>query len=105
MRALIMVRRFHQLFDMIRWQLPEGMDDANGGKVWRLKNGLYGLKQASRAWNTKFTDFLTDCGLMQSAADNCVFHGIINGDRVILLFYVDDGMILSNNRDTLNSIQ
>lgn len=90
------------LEEEIYMAIPEGMDGANGGKVCRLRKSLYGLKQASRAWNTKFTDFLAVCGLTQSAADNCVFHGIINGDRVILLLYVDDGMILSSSGDTLN---
>lgn len=69
-------------------EVPEGMNNANGERVCRLKKSLYGLKQASRAWNTKFTDFLADCGLMQSTADNCIFHGVIDGDKVILLLYV-----------------
>lgn len=83
------------LEEEIFMELPEGMKDANGERVCRLRKSLYGLKQASRAWNTKFTDFLADCGLMQSTADNCVFHGIIDRNKVILLLYVDDGMILS----------
>lgn len=90
------------LEEEIYMDMPEGFDEANNGKVCLLKKSLYGLKQASRAWNTKFTNFLRDCNLKQSEADSCVFSGNVHGNKVILLLYVDDGMILSNNEETLN---
>lgn len=92
------------LEEEIFMELPEGTDGAKSGKVCRLSKSLYGLKQASRAWNTKFAGFLRDCGLTQSHADNCVFSGLINGDKVFLLLYVDDGMIMSNSMKTLNAM-
>lgn len=70
----------------------------------RLKRSLYGLKQASRAWNSKFVEFLRSCGLEQSQADSCLFHGQIDDTKVIVLLYVDDGLILSHSKNAINSL-
>ena len=40
--------------------------------VCRLKRSLYGLKQSSRSWNSKFNEFITMYGLKPSVADPCV---------------------------------
>lgn len=75
---------------------PEGFCDGTG-KVCRLFKGLYGLKQASRAWNNKLHGFLTEFGFQQVKSDHCVYfmknHEII----VILGIYVDDGLLCCNS--------
>jgi hypothetical protein len=43
------------------------------GEVCRLNKTLYGLKQASRAWNVKFHGFLANYGFVRSDADPCVY--------------------------------
>jgi hypothetical protein len=75
----------------------------------RLLKSLYGLKQASRAWNQKFHAFIMKFGLTQSKADPCVYfqhqrEGEIDEVLIILIIYVDDGIILSNRKQTLTHI-
>lgn len=50
-------------------------------KVCLLLKSLYGLKQASRNWNRKFSNFLKLYNLKVSSADLCVFFR--NGERKI----------------------
>lgn len=85
------------LYTTICMEVPKGVIVNNDNMVCRLKKSLYGLKQASRVWNEKFTEFLKDFNMVQSQSDGCVFRGEINGHKVILLLYVDDGLVLSSN--------
>ncbi|KAL2252650.1 UNVERIFIED_CONTAM: Retrovirus-related Pol polyprotein from transposon TNT 1-94 [Sesamum indicum] len=43
------------------------------GIVSRLKKSLYGLKQASRQWNSEFTERIKGLGFKQSKYDYCLF--------------------------------
>lgn len=71
---------------------PTGYDDKSG-KVCRLNRSLYGLKQASRCWNQKFTSFLKNFGFETSKADSCVFISNKTGNIMILAIYIDDGLV------------
>lgn len=88
----------------IYMEIPKGVETSNENDVCCLKKSLYGLKQASRVWNEKFTKFLKDFNMVQSKADGCVFRRVINGQTVILLLYVDDGLVLSSSKDGLDQV-
>ncbi len=83
---------YGELEDEIYMRQPEGyIGDSN--KVCKLSKSLYGLKQAPRCWNKKFVSFLEKHGLEQSEADPCLFTGSMNGNKLLLVIYVDDGLI------------
>lgn len=86
-------------------KIPEGIEAEEGDLVCRLNKSLYGLRQSSRVWNIEFTQFLTKFEMKQSAADNCVFIGYINGHKVILALFVDDGLMLSPNMGALECMR
>lgn len=83
---------YGDLEEQIFMKQPEGFDDGTG-RVCLLNKSLYGLKQASRCWNSKFTTFLKRFGLTENAADPCVFTGNNNGSRIYLAIYIDDGLV------------
>lgn len=91
------------LDETIYMKIPDGIQH-NDGQVCRLKRSLYGLKQSSRVWNSRFVDFAKDCNLKQSLSDPCVFHGDICGEKVILLLYVDDGLLLSCSQKAIDTL-
>lgn len=70
----------------------------------KLIKSIYGLKQSSRCWNEKFSSFLTSYGFQPCPSDNCVFVGCFNDVKVILVIYVDDGLLLSKSKDVLSDI-
>lgn len=84
-------------------EVPEGVSVKNNF-VLKLNKSLYGLKQASRCWNKRFTDFLTKYGFIQSQADNCIYTGIFNGNRVFLIIYVDDALVISSSDQLIKEI-
>ena len=74
-------------------------------KVYHLKKAIYGLKQASREWNKSIESTLTKLGLTQSVADQCVYLKRRNSMLTMVAVYVDDILIASNDKTTMNSIK
>lgn len=77
---------------------PKAFNDGTH-RVCRLNKSIYGLKQASRMWYEKMTDFLTKNGLKQSTNDQCVYYYHGRTRFFILALYVDDMLIFSNNQE------
>ena len=92
---------YGDLEEEIYMEQPDGWTDGTD-KVCALKKGLYGLKQASRQWNVKFSNFLSRCGLKQSRADPCVFTAGDLSVEMMLCLYVDDGLICCKTDDQMN---
>lgn len=93
-----------ELKEEIYMKIPEGLK--NPGKlVCRLQKTLYGLKQASRAWNQVFDDFVKFLRLSQSEVDKCLYTGIFDGNKVFLLLYVDDILIAGVREKDVNYLK
>lgn len=82
---------------------PIGYEDGTS-KVCRLLKSLYGLKQASRTWNTKFSKFLKAYELDVSAADPCVFVSNKNGKKLVLGLFIDDGIIAATDKEDITNL-
>jgi hypothetical protein len=78
---------------------PEGFSDGTD-KVCLLRKSLYGLKQASRIWNSDIHNTLTKLKFKQCRSDPCVYVHRKAEQLIILLLWVDD-MVLAYNDDNL----
>jgi hypothetical protein len=58
--------------------------------VCRLKEAMYMLKQAPRAWYGRIDSFLTSLGFTKSKVDSNLYLKVMNDESVMLLLYVDD---------------
>lgn len=91
--------------EKIYMEQPQGYNKSN--LVCKLHKSLYGLKQASMEWNKCFTDFLIAFNLKPLSRDSCVFvNKSCNLNRkeepiLIICIYVDDGLIMSNQRNMI----
>ena len=72
--------------------------------VCKLRKSLYGLKQSPRCRNKNFSDFLLSFGFIQSTADPCLFHGVFRSKKVLLVLYVDDVLLLCEDKEILDHI-
>lgn len=86
------------LDECILMNQPECFHDGSS-KVCRLKKSIYGLKQASRVWNSKLNEALTELGLVRSNADPCIYYSMENNRMAIIAVYVDDILLLSNDNN------
>lgn len=70
--------------------------------VCRLKKALYGLKQAPRAWYGKIFHYLIFCGFKVSDADSSLFIKRESYLHLLVLSYVDDMVITSNDESDIS---
>lgn len=91
------------LSETIYMEQPPGFDNGNKSKVCLLKRGIYGLKQASRIWNSKVHSLLSKHGYKQSKCEPCVYTNNCNDDLCIIALYVDDFYIFSSHNSCLRS--
>ena len=81
---------------------PQGfVDSSKPNHVCQLHKAIYGLKQAPRAWYLRLTNYLQSLGFIGSNADTSLFFRNFGGEFTVLLIYVDDIAVTSNNSATL----
>ena len=66
-------------------------------KVCKLQRSIYGLKQASRSWNTHFNDVIKMFGFIKNEEESCVFKRASGSTVVFLVLYVDDILLIGND--------
>lgn len=82
-------------------QLPPGYSSANGSKVCKLKENLYGLKQASR----QRYSMLSKVDYTQSKVDYSLFTKNIKNTFTAILVYVDDIIMAGSYLDSINALK
>ena len=96
---------YGELNEEIYLQQPEGYVAADKeNHVCHLHKSLYGLKQASRVWNRHFDTFLKEFGLQTSTADPCLYIRRQKDEFIIVVIWVDDGLVCSNSSAAIGSI-
>ncbi|KAL6334568.1 hypothetical protein AAG906_018907 [Vitis piasezkii] len=71
----------------------------------KLNRSIYGLKQASRSWNTCFDQTIKTFGFDQCHDESCVYKKW-NGKKVVfLVLYVDDILLIGNCIGMLTSVK
>ena len=99
---------YGELNEEIFMEIPNGLevsDDMKLSKVCKLKRSLYGLKISPKKWNKKFSEEVRKLGLENDLHDPCLFTWRKNGNIAIIILYVDDMLIASNNSEKLNQIK
>jgi hypothetical protein len=69
--------------------------------VCRLNHCMYILKQAPRAWYSRFASYLASIGFVDAKSDTSLFICWRHDDIVYLLLYVDDIVLTSSIADLL----
>ena len=80
---------------------PKGFIDPHfPNHVLYLKKAFYGLKQASRVWYNRLTQYLVSHGFIRGKADQTLFIKKEDGELIVAQVYVDD-IIFGSTKDEL----
>ncbi|CAN6683482.1 unnamed protein product [Malus baccata var. baccata] len=94
-----------ELHEEVYRKQPQGfVDPQHPTHVCKLLKPLYDLKQALRAWNSKFTSYLLAMGFTASSSDTSLFTKKDHLDIVIFLLYVDDIILTGSNHAVIQSV-
>ena len=85
-------------------QPPGFVDKQHPNYVCKLNKSLYGLKQASRAWNARFSTYATKLGFQISKCDTSLFIYKKGRHLAYLLLYVDDIILTGSSKALLDKI-
>lgn len=86
-------------------KLPPSLSVSYRNLVCKLKNSLYGLKQASRQWNFKLCSTLLDIGFIQSKSDYSLFTKQTSFGFTIILIDVDYFLIACDDLVKVNIVK
>lgn len=89
------------LEEEIYMKLP--IDEQGTQKICKLNRTIYGLKQASRSWNTKFNQIITSLGFISLKSDCCIY--FIKSRNIYLVLYVDDILIFGKHLQDIEWIK
>jgi hypothetical protein len=93
------------LSEVVYMDLPPSLHRQGEHLVCRLNKSLYGLKQASRNWFSKFSTSIQAAGFQQSKADYSLFTRVNGNSLTAVLIYVDDILVTDNSLDEINSLK
>jgi hypothetical protein len=94
------------LEEEIYMKQPEGFV-VKGKKelVCKMKKSLYGLKQSPRMWYKKFDTYMLGLGFTRSKEDHCVYFKLIGDHLIYLVLYVDDMLLIGNNKEIIQDVK
>ncbi|XP_072066650.1 uncharacterized protein [Arachis hypogaea] len=93
------------LVEEVYMKPPPGLFLSDPGLVCKLDRSLYGLKQASRWWNTKLTSTLLSIGYCQSRSDYSLFTKSTKSGFTVILVYVDDLIVSGDDMAEISFIK
>ena len=73
--------------------------------VCKLKKTPYGLKQSPRMWYHKFDTFIWGLDFTRSKVDHCVYFKLIGDYVIYLVFYVDDMLLVGNEKEIIQDLK
>jgi len=82
---------------------PKGYERGTPGQVLRLRKAVYGLRQAARQWFLELVKLMEQMGMWQCTADPCLFMADLDGERIFVLIYVDDILLIARKRAHLDA--
>jgi hypothetical protein len=94
-----------ELEEQIYMQQPQGYEQGGPEMVCRLKCTLYGLRQAPRAWHMRLMEELGNFEFVASMADAALFTGIIAGERIYLVVWVDDILVAAREAERIAKVK
>ena len=70
-----------------------------------MKKSLYGLKQSPKMWYKKFDTYMLGLSFTRRKEDHCVYFKLIGDHLIYLVLYVDDMLLIGNNKEIIQDVK
>jgi hypothetical protein len=94
------------LEEEIYMKQPEGYTmEGKKELVCKIKKSMYGLKQSPRMWYKTLDTYMLGLGFTRSKEDHYVYFKLIGDHLIYLVLYVDDMLLIGNNKDIIQDVK
>lgn len=94
------------LNEEIWMEQPDGFkEEGREDWVWKLKKGLYGLKQGSRIWNKKLDGKLVQMGFTKLSMEWSIYCRRSDTGVSIIVLHVDDMNVLGDSNEEIGRVK
>ena len=83
-------------------ELKEYVDQKSGTMWVQILKAMYGLVQSAALWFEVLSKFLKSVGFVPNPEDECVLVKNDNGKSVVIVLYVDDILVLVDDREKID---
>jgi hypothetical protein len=73
--------------------------------VCKMKKSMYGLKQSPRMWYQKFDTYMMGLGFTRNKENHFVYFKLIGDHLIYLVLYVDDMLLIGNNKEIIQDVK
>jgi hypothetical protein len=85
---------------------PKGfVDPKYAGKICKLQNSIYELKQASRSWNLHFDEVVKGFDFIKNIEEPCIYKKVSGSAVVFLVLYMDDILLIKNDIPMMEAVK
>ena len=97
---------YGDLEEEVFMKLPPGHPrSGDTNLVSKLHKSIYGLKQSPRAWHAKLSSALESLGFLKSFADSSLYVRLGQVEKLMVLIYVDDLIIIGNDANSITKLE
>lgn len=83
----------------------DGFEGSQENKVCKLLKALYDFRQGLKSWYESIDTYLTQHGIQKSTVNSNMFYSIVDSKYAIVVFYVNDLLLVGDNHDEHNRIK
>ncbi|KAK8942413.1 hypothetical protein KSP39_PZI009480 [Platanthera zijinensis] len=87
---------------VVYMEQPPGYVAHGESQIYKLRKTIYGLKQSPRVWFDKFNKVVSLIGFARSSADRSLFIRKTTKELVILVVYVNDIFLTSDDQERID---
>jgi len=67
--------------------------------VWRIEQGLHGMKQSGRIWNQTMNKKMISWGFTHLSCESCIYYRSSDSGTIVSAVHVDDFLSISSNKE------
>ena len=79
---------------------PQGFEEeGKEGWVWKIQQGLYGMKKSQRIWNQTMNEQMLSWGFTHLSCESCIYYRKSDTGTIVSAVHVDDFLSIASNQD------